>query len=314
MEFLFKLGIVEIDFSSVISFFAGLFIGALLVCLLYAIFVVASLGSKNFLVHTEDDSLTTTEVKEMIINAQKNYQDKALRGDVSKLNHCKNICKDLVYGIATRFYPKSKYPLLEMTVDETLMLVEYIKKRVDKILDRRGLRLIKKLNVAHLLVLSDKTNQVVDSKFYQVGKEINNTVDVIKKVVNVVNPVWWFKKSVGSIALSMSLNKLCTVVIAIVGEETYKIYSKKIINKDVEIESNVDDILNELDKEIKNIKEDDLIVNEPVSINESRAKYKCRVYTQENNSLDYNAIFDENMNYKAVKKSCEKGTKNEKKG
>ena len=48
----------------------------------------------------------------------------------------KNLSLELSKDIATKFYPESKYPLLELTIDETLMLGHYITDRIDKIFFR----------------------------------------------------------------------------------------------------------------------------------------------------------------------------------
>ncbi|MBQ3253447.1 MAG: hypothetical protein IJA65_02735 [Acholeplasmatales bacterium] len=293
MNFLFKIGYIEFDIEMLFSFIFGLFIGALLICLIYALIVVASLGSKKFLVKTEDDTLTQEEVKEMIIIAQNTFKDKNLRGDLSRVNHCKNISTDLVYAIATRFYPNSKYPLLEISVDEAILLVGYIQKRIDDILDKRGIRLLKKLKISSIVNLTQKTNQVVDSKLFQVGLDIGGAVSTIKKIVNVVNPAWWFRKVFVDKSMNIILNKLCVIIIAVVGEETYKIYSKKVFNQDVEIESNIDQLVSSLDNELieakKQAREDEYIV---IDQDLSSIQFKKKIYIQEKYDMKYDSIYD----------------------
>lgn len=256
---LFKIWIIEIDFTTILSFLIGIVLGAILICMVYVLVVLASLRNKKFIIKTEEDTLTATETKDMIAHSQKSFKDKGLRGETSRVGHCKNICTGLVYGIATRFYPKSKHPLLELSVDEAMMLTVYIENRIEEILNRRGIRLLKKIRVSSIVEFTQKTNKVVDSKAFKVTKEVNSTVSTIKKIVNVVNPAWWFRKLIIDKTLNIITDKLCLVVIAIVGEETYKIYSKTVFNKNVEIESNIDDILTSIDqdfmtasKEIKN--------------------------------------------------------------
>lgn len=247
---LFKLGIFEIDFTTIASFFIGILLGAIITCAIYAILVLGSLRNKKFLIKSEDDSLTTTEVKEMIFEAQRSFKDSSLRGDNSRVAHCKDISIDLVYGIATRFFPKSKHPLLELSIDEAMMLTIYIENRVDEILNRKFLRLLKKIKISTIFEITHKTNQVMDSKAYKVGKEVNEKFNTIKKIVNVVNPAWWLKKLVFDKTLNIITDKICMVIIAIVGEETYKIYSKTVFNTEVSIESNVDELVSSIDSEI----------------------------------------------------------------
>ncbi|MBO5712274.1 MAG: hypothetical protein J6R47_05485 [Acholeplasmatales bacterium] len=251
LAFLLKLWIIDIDFGTIVSFLIGIFLGAMIICAIYGIMVLSSVRNKTFLVKNESDDLTTTEVKEMILLAQKSFKDKALRGETKRVQHCMKLVGDLASGIASRFYPKSKYPLLELSIDEALMLVVYVEKRLEEIIDRPGLRLFKKIKVSTIYELTTKTNQVMDTKAFKAAKEVSNTVSTIKKVVNIINPAWWFRKVVIDNTVNIITERLCLVVLAIVGEEVYKIYSKMVFNKDVNISSNVDDILTQIDKSLK---------------------------------------------------------------
>lgn len=300
--FLFKIWIFEFDFTTIFSFLFGIILGAIIVCFTYAIFVVSSLRNKKFIVQTDEDSLTTVEVKKMILESQKCFKDNDLRGELSRVAHCKNLVTSLVYGIATRFFPNSKHPLLELSVDEVMMLTIYIEKRVEDILNRKAIRLLKKIRVSSILELAKTTNKVTDSKAFKVTKEVSSTVSKIKKIINVVNPAWWFKKIVFDQTMNIITNKLCLVIIAVVGEETYKIYSKTVFNQDVAIESNIEDILTSIDNDlieandnIKNNKEkdyddfNDLKLTMTTSYRLKTKAYKCdTVYEySSNNSLEF---------------------------
>ncbi|MGM9969577.1 MAG: hypothetical protein ACI35S_04175 [Anaeroplasma sp.] len=303
---LFKLGIIEIDFGMIISFLIGLAIGALIICLVYAVVVVASLGSKKFIIKTQEDSLTVQEVKDMIVTAQKSFKDKSLRGDLSRVNHCKNLCKDLVYGIATRFFPNSKYPLLEISIDESVLLVGYIQKRIDEILDKKGIRLLKRIKIASIVSLSQKTANVVDSKIFQVGKDLNGAVSIIKKAANVLNPAWWFRQLFIDKTVNIILNKLCLVILAVVGEETYKIYSKKVFDLDISIDSDVDKLIDSIDKEIADVRDSvNRDVNEEyVTITtpeENNYNFKRKVYINSSDKIEYISIYSEKNKLKSKK-------------
>ncbi len=281
--FLFKLGIFNIDFTTILSFIIGIFLGAILICMIYALFVLASLRNKKFIIKTEEDNLTTTEVKDMIVTCQKSFKDKGLRQELSRVAHCKNLCTSLTYGIATRFYPKSKHPLLELSVDEVMMLTIYIENRIEEILNRKGIRLLKKIKVSTILDFTQKTNKVVDSKAFKITKEVNSTVNTVKKIINIVNPAWWFRKIVIDKTLNIITNKLCLVVIAIVGEETYKIYSKTVFNKEVDIQSNIEEILTSIDEDLiaasNEIKKGEEIKSLQDEVVEPMYKMKSRAYS-----------------------------------
>lgn len=300
---LFKLGIFEIDFTTIVSFLIGILLGAIITCAIYALLVLGSLRNKKFLIKSEDDSLTTTEVKDMIFEAQKSFKDSNLRADNSRVAHCKDISVDLVYGIATRFFPKSKHPLLELSIDEAMMLTIYIENRVDEILNRRFLRLLKKIKISTIFEITHKTNQVMDSKAYKFGKEVNEKFNTIKKIVNIVNPAWWLKKLVFDKTLNIITDKICMVIIAIVGEETYKIYSKTVFNTDVTIESNVDELVSSIDSEIidasKEIKKDNLNTKNIDNKTSAYGKYKSNVLLIASD-YDYKSNYNSNFSFKSI--------------
>jgi hypothetical protein len=51
--------------------------------------------------------------------------------------------------------------------------------------------------------------------------------------------------------MGIILEKLGLVIISLTGEETYKVYSKKVFNQDVEIDSGIEDLYNEIESELK---------------------------------------------------------------
>ena len=286
LTYLFKLWIFEIDFTSIISFLIGIFLGAIIVCGVYAFAVLSSLRNKKFLIKTEVDDITTEEVKQLIIDTQIEYKKKDVRGEKSRITHCTDLCKNLAINIASRFYPNSKHPLLELSVDELMMLIIYIEGRLEEIFNRRGLRLIKRVNVATIFNVTNKTNQVMDSKAFQVTKEVSGAVGTIKKVVNVVNPAWWVRKVVIDNTINFITDKLCLVTIAIIGEETYKIYSKTVFNQDIEIDSNVDQLLNQIDKKLleasDDVKDNQDIEELPIKTKTNSKKMLNRNYIRKN--------------------------------
>ncbi len=296
--FLFKLWIFEINFETIISFIIGIIFGLILFGLIYIIVVVASLGNKKFIIKTQDDSLTEAEVKDLIVAARDTYKDKKLRGKTGKVSYCYGICKDLAYGIAARFYPKSKYPLLELTVDEAIELISYIRERVDEILGRRGLKLLRRIKVSFIADASLKSASVLNSRAFNVGKNVTKSVGIAKRILDVINPVTLLRKATMDNVLSIVLNKLCVIVITVVGEETYKIYSKKVLNKEVSIESDIDKIADELDIELANAK--NRLDNKEIS-NEDY-KLLTRFYNLGNSSYKYDSIFDADMNLKGEAK------------
>ena len=299
--FLFELWGINIDYKLILSFLIGIVLGFILALLIYAILVLSSLGSKKFRVKTELDDLTLQEVKDLVNKAHHEYKDNNLRGDTPKFSHCLAICKDLAYVIASRYYPNSKYPLLELSVDEAVSLMGYIKERLNDILDRRGLKLFKKFKISTIFDLSIKSSKVVQSKAYEVGKNVSKGVSTAKKIINIINPAWWIRKGTTDIIINIVLNKLYLILITIVGEETYKIYSKKFLKEtqdgafDDDINKIVDSINEDLDEVKENILEDTKDIKP--STNVGKMKQKIVVSNKIKNN-DYKSIFDKRKRLK----------------
>ncbi len=271
--FLFQLGIFKIEFSTIISFLVGVFIGFIILLLIYALAVVSSMKTKNFFTKTEEDDLTTTEVKDMVIQTQKSYKDKELRAELSRVPHCYRLCKDLAYGIAVRFYPKSKYPFLELSINELTLLTGYITSRVNDILNHRGVRMLRKLKVSTIVNLSNRKKEIEESKAFQTTKTISQSLSKAKYVLNLINPITWGRKFIVDRILNIVIDQICLAVISIVGEETYKIYSKKVFNTDVEIDTGTDELLEEMTDSIKNAV---LEMEEKKPVFESKEGYRLK--------------------------------------
>ena len=288
---------IRIDFSSILSFLIGVFFGAIIILLIYVLLVLLSLHDKRYMVKTEEDSLQDSDVKRMVLEAQNTFKDKSLRGDLSKPAYCKNIVSDLALEIASRYYPNSKHPLLELSVDEIVILIGYIQKRIDDLLNRKGLRLLLRLKVSQIVALSKTTINVTSSKAFKTTVNANKKFQKVKKVLNVINPATWFRTLVINNTIGIIINKLCLIVIAIVGEETYKIYSKKVFQKEVDLETNVEELYNELDKEI--IENKNSLEKENEESNKKEASddmsLKRYPYVLSNNDLKYERNIDETI-------------------
>lgn len=290
--FLFKLWIFNINFENILSFLIGILFGIILICLIYALIVVASLGDKKFLVKTENDTLSEAEAKDRVENAIVQFKDKKLRGKAGKFSHCYKISKELALGIATSFYPNSKYPLFEITIDEAIMLLGYIDKRIDEIISgNRLLKTLKRFKISQIVDLSHKTSAVTNSKAFKVSKDVNKVVKVGKRILDIINPINLVKKATMDVTINIITNKLCVIIIKVVGEEVFKIYSKKVLNKELVLDTNIDETLNDLENDIKDLSDN--------SNTNTEMKYLSRYYEINHNSESkYKSIYDPDMKMK----------------
>lgn len=272
-----QFGIFKIDFSTIISFLLGAVMGFIILLLVYALAVISSIRTKNFIAKTDADDLTTQEVKDMVEQTQRSYKDKILRKDISRISHCYSLSRDLAYGIAVRFYPESNHPFLELSINELTLLTGYITSRVDEILNHRGIRMLRKLKISTIVNLSSKTKDIEESKAFQTTKTISQNLSKAKYVLDIINPIKWGRKLIVDRIINLIVDHICLVIISIVGEETYKIYSKKVFNKEIEFDAGTEDLIEEMSDSLKSAAME-LSGEEGIHQSTFKQKLKTRVY------------------------------------
>ncbi len=294
---LFKLWIFDINFISILVFIIGLFFGAFLISLIFALIAVRSISDKKTIVKTEQDTLTDEQVKDMIYKAKETYKDKELRKKKEKASFTRDICKDLAYMIAYSYYPNSRNPLLELSVDELIDLISYIRKRLDEILDKPIIKSLRKMKVSDIVRISMMSKDILASKQFKVSMSLAKKTSKLTKVLSAINPLNIFKNYVVGIAINKIIDAICLSLISLVGEETYKIYSKKVLNIDVDINT-VDDDINQLYTDLKEIddKEEKEEIKEVQTV-DNDLKLKERYF--EGVSLNYQLLLDENIELKS---------------
>lgn len=303
-----KLWIFEISFATVISFIVGILMGIIILMLLYALLVVSSMRSKDFITKTENDDLTTQEVKDMVSQAQKSYKDKSIRLDKPRFNHCIDLSKDLAYQIALRYYPNSTNPLLELSVNELTILMEYITERVDEILNRKAIRILRQTKLITIVNISTKAKEIEKSDAFKTTVKVGKVASKIKNIISIINPLNLGRKLIVDKIINMILDKICIVVISIVGEETYKIYSKKVFNKDVDIDTGTEKELEDLSLSIKEAALD--IDEEVVKTSDNEKRLKSKIVRFDNTDEYYSSFVSDIPMKRKVDVSDEKEENN----
>lgn len=257
---LFEIWIFKFDWTSLATLLVGVFLGCALLAIIYSILVVSSMKNKKYVVKAANTDVTDDEIKEIIDNAILQFKDKDLKGSKATLLHCKDICFAMASDIARKFFPKSKRPLAELSLDEILKLSIYISDRINEIVDRPGLRLIKGVKLSTILSLGDAKKVIEDSQLMKVTKKykVMNVFKTIMGALNVLNPVYWIRRAVINTSLDFAFKKLCLAVIGIVGEETYKIYSKRVFDEEKIIDVNVDEIIKSIDDDLKDVTDEEI--------------------------------------------------------
>lgn len=246
------------DIQSILSqipvFFFGMLTGMVV---LTAAFVFLFIRSQ--VIDVEKYTKPTTDVdpdvlRELVKSKQKEFKQlrKLKEESVSKITF--NLSFELVNEVAKYFFPDSKYPTLELSVNELLNLNHYITDRIDELLDKPVIKNTKKMQIVKVMEMLDKKKAVEESKIAKAAKrmKIGKVAKFGGMALNALNPVYWFRKAIISTSVSAMTKKICIVVIGIVGEETIKVYSKALFEEPVDIklvESEMQALLEEPDDE-----------------------------------------------------------------
>lgn len=250
----------EFNLSILISFLLGIFLGVVIAILVYLILVLSTMNKNKKVFKPQVENVDSNEIVKLIEDSKNQFKDELLRSDTPYITYAIDITKKMVYEIAHKFYPKSKRPLLEISIDEALMLFNYISKRLDELLDHKGLRFLKKFKISFIMGLYDVKENINENDLVKATKKykLKNAFNAAKNALNLINPVYWIRKFVMSKAINVIIKKLCVVMISVAGEETYKIYSKSIYNEYNEIDTGVVELVDDLEKTVEETNKSEL--------------------------------------------------------
>ncbi len=245
-------GPIRLDLSTLISFLLGISFGFLILLLLYVYAVLKSMNKGLKLRHTDEQDIDEEEIKWLIQDAIKLFKDKEQREAVGFGKHLLEVNRELSVDIAKKFYPKSKYPYLELTVDETLMLNHYITNRFQELMtSSRILRLTRGWTLAKIVEMNEVKTKIENNPIVKTAKKYSGMTKAAGAILNAVNPVYWFRRFTKEVALQIVTVHIGIALIKITGEETYKIYSKKVFHEEKSIDMDVDQLYDDLKKDIK---------------------------------------------------------------
>ena len=229
----------EISFGGFINFFVGMATGMVAFAAIYVYFLVRGKNINIDDIKRPSIDVNEEELKIMIIDKQKKFKRNKKLGNQNVAKLTFELSYELIEEISKYFFPESKYPMLELSVNELLNLNHYITNRLDDILDKPILKNTKNLQITKIMSMYDKKKAIEQNKLIKAAKKykVGKIVKYGAAAINVVNPVYWFRKLVINTSVDVMTRKVCLVVIGIVGEETTKVYSKKLF--DVPVELNV---------------------------------------------------------------------------
>ena len=255
----FKNMFENISFSSLIALIFGIAIGMLICLMVYLVYFLSSIKKQekaNKLNKEEIEGATkrgknapaivdVEEIEKYINAAKDEYKEASIHMKVgAKVSLAKDIGVELASNIASLFYPKSKHPLAELSIDELIKLDYYIMGRIEKIIDGSILRLFKKGKISTILNFVDYKKQIDDNKIVKSAKKmhIGGIASIIKSALNIVNPGYYAKKGTVKMTIKFGLDRIIGIIFEIIGEEVAKIYSKNVFSIEDKTEKMIKDI------------------------------------------------------------------------
>ena len=242
MFILFTIGPIRFDLSTFLSFLIGVSFGFLVLLLFYLYAVLKSLNKGLKLKGTDEQDIDQEEIKWLIQDAQKQFKQKETRNEIGYAKYLGQLTKELSVDVAKKFYPKSKYPYLELTLDEALLLNHYITNRLEELLQGKILRLTRGMTLAKIVEINDTKTRIEENVIVKTAKKYKQAAKTAVSIVNAVNPVYWIRRLTQETVTQIVMIRIGLSLIAITGEETYKIYSKKVFNVEKTIDTGIEDI------------------------------------------------------------------------
>lgn len=229
------------------NFFLGMLTG---IVLFLATLTFLFVRGKNIELDVKkpEGELSEEDLRQLIISRQKRLRKILKTKNEGAFRLSFEVSYELIEEISRYFFPNSKYPMYELSVNELLELNHYITDRIDEILEVPVLKNAKKAKIITIVNLYEKKKAIQDSRVARTAKKLKlgKVARYGGMALNAVNPVYWFRKLVLSTSIDAMTRKLCVAIIGVVGEETAKVYSKKLFDKEFElgvVDENMKDLM-----------------------------------------------------------------------
>ena len=251
--YLSKMISIELNFGSIIMYLTGILTGVIIAALLYALFALLSINKKKKIIESSKGAIKEEDVRVMIEEARKNYQI-LIKSDEKEVKESafKNTVYSLVYNIASKCFPKSKNPFLEISTEEALLLAKYVIQRVEELLDKKIFWIVKKTSIRRIVKIVSTKKKIDNNEVVKEVKKYSKVAKIGLSVVNVVTKPFVF---IGKGTKNLIFNKIILATIGFVGEEAYKIYTKQAVKSmDPEYQKLMEELDNEIENELEEVK------------------------------------------------------------
>ncbi len=225
---------MAIVWNDIKYFLLGVATGLILITLSVAGILASKERKKTMIRISKGVPLDDKAVVEMIESKQKQLENTVRLTDNGYFKVAIDLSLELSEEIARYYFPNSRYPLYELSIQELLNLNYYITKRFDELMNGKFFKLFKNYRIASIIDLLNTKKKITNSKLMQITRKIKlqQIYTGAKAVLNYANPIFWFRKLAIKPTTVLVTKEICKYIIMIFGEETNKIYSKAIFKKE----------------------------------------------------------------------------------
>jgi len=169
------------------------------------------------------------EIRELIKEKKEKLYEVSFLGVEENAKRIRDDVIDLTKQIGKKYYPDSKEPIYELSIEEILELNIHISERLLKSLNLKRFELLKKLKISDIIYLNNLKNKVMNYKVVKKANELKILDKIWKSwmLLNIANPSYWVRKVLYNGALEVSMRSLGILSLNIVGDEINSVYTKK---------------------------------------------------------------------------------------
>lgn len=229
----------EFKWSSFVILLTGILIGFVVSVAVYLIvFLISIKNEKKIQILkaniNEIQEKTEEEIKEIKDNFLNDSDGLPMKEKTQLLG---STIYKVVNTVAMSYYPESKYPLYELSVEELIMFLHYLSNRLDEVFSKGILKPFRKMTISQVFRFIDTKKRIDENKLVKAASKAKpgKVFGTISTVLNYANPIYWFKKAVINTTINLTMNKIFLLVIDIVADETNKAYSKSIFNQELQL-------------------------------------------------------------------------------
>lgn len=221
----------KLSLNNLLLLLSGVVIGFMLCFLIYLVIVVSSFKKEEKNMIAPEIKVDDEKIKRLIRSAKNEFLEEAASHTTGqKINDLKSICWNLIHDIAQVYFPESKYPIYELSIDELMTLIHYITDRINSLFKGPILKPMKKIRISYILKVIETKRKIDENKAVKTASKLKTPWKATMSVLNIFNPVYWVKRLMISTTLVAVTNKICGIIIDVVGEETNNVYSKSVFN------------------------------------------------------------------------------------